>query len=74
METLLVKIPEAARALSLGRSMLYRLVGSGEIPIVRIGGAVRIPADGLRAWVAAQNSGEVEGQPLQLNVRIAYSP
>ena len=40
-EALLVTVKEAAARLALGRSITYRLIQSGELPSVRIGGAPR---------------------------------
>lgn len=52
-DVLLLKVPEAARRLSLSQATVYRLIESGEIPVMRIGRSVRIPVDGLRKWVDA---------------------
>jgi excisionase family DNA binding protein len=54
LEKLLLKVPEAAELVGLGRSKLYELMQAGEIPVIRIGRGVRIPASGLREWVARQ--------------------
>ena len=54
MEKLLLKVPEAAELVGLGRSKLYELMQAGQIPVIRIGRGVRIPASGLREWVARQ--------------------
>ncbi len=54
MEKLLLKVPEAAELVGLGRSKLYELMQAGEIPVIRIGRGVRIPVNGLREWVARQ--------------------
>ncbi len=54
MEQGLLRIEEAARYLSLGRSKTYQLVASGELPVVRIGRSVRVPAAALRRWVEQQ--------------------
>jgi excisionase family DNA binding protein len=48
---LLVRVNEAARLLGLGRSTIYQLVESGELPSVRIGTARRIPLAALEQWV-----------------------
>jgi excisionase family DNA binding protein len=37
LEPLLCSIPEGARALGLGRSKIYELIGSGQIETVTIG-------------------------------------
>lgn len=39
---LLLRIPEAARLLGIGRTTLYQLVARGEVPVLRIGRSVRI--------------------------------
>jgi excisionase family DNA binding protein len=51
---LLVRVEEAARILSLGRSKIYELMGSGELPSVKCGKARRIPLAALEQWVAAR--------------------
>ncbi len=50
---LLYRFPEAAQLLGLGRSTVYELVQRGELPVVRVGRAVRIAAEDLQAWIAA---------------------
>jgi len=37
-----LKVPEVAKVLRIARSRAYELVGSGEIPSVRIGRSVRV--------------------------------
>jgi excisionase family DNA binding protein len=61
MEQLLLRPGEAARVLSLGRSKLYELLASGELPSVKIGRATRIPAASLRDWVERRASGSGDG-------------
>lgn len=39
---LLLRIPEAAKLLSISRTTLYQLVARGEVPVLRIGRSVRI--------------------------------
>lgn len=51
LEPLLVRVEEAARLLSLGRSTIYEMMDSGELPSVRCGAARRIPIAVLRKWV-----------------------
>jgi len=60
MEPLLLRPGEAAEAIGIGRSKIYELISSGELPSVRIGGSVRVPLDKLREWVerkAAERQG-----------------
>jgi excisionase family DNA binding protein len=51
MERGLLRVEEAARFLNLGRSKTYQLVASGELPVVRIGKSVRVPARALERWI-----------------------
>jgi excisionase family DNA binding protein len=48
---LLMKPPDAARALAISERKLWELTRGGEIPYVPIGRAVRYDATDLRAWV-----------------------
>lgn len=54
MEKLLLRPLEAAQAIGIGRSKVYELLASGELPSIRIGGSVRVPLDALRAWIDRQ--------------------
>jgi excisionase family DNA binding protein len=48
---LLLTVNEAAEALSLGRSAMYALLLSGEVPSIKIGRVRRVPLYGLEAFV-----------------------
>jgi excisionase family DNA binding protein len=48
---------DAAKAIGLGTRAFWTLTASGEIPVVRVGRAVLIPVDGLRAWLTARTEG-----------------
>jgi excisionase family DNA binding protein len=50
----LLTIPEAAEAMSLGRSFLYELVMRGEIASIKVGRKRRIPTTALHEYVARQ--------------------
>jgi excisionase family DNA binding protein len=52
MEVLLLRVREAAKCLGLSRATVYRLISRQSIPVVRIGGAVRISPQALRQYVA----------------------
>lgn len=47
-------VEEAARRLSVGRTTMYALVASGEIPSVTVGRLRRIPAEALNDYVVAR--------------------
>ena len=53
METLLCGIPEAARALGLGRSKIYELMGEGRLESVTIGRRRLVRVDSVKALVDA---------------------
>ncbi len=61
IEPLLLRTDEAARVLGIGRSTLYALIASGELPVVRIGRATRIPMAALVRWVEAHAVGGERG-------------
>jgi excisionase family DNA binding protein len=49
----LLRVPEVAAALGVGRSFVYRLVERGELPVIRIGeAAVRFDPADVRALIA----------------------
>ncbi|WP_329177273.1 helix-turn-helix domain-containing protein [Streptomyces sp. NBC_01477] len=47
-------VEEAARRLSVGRTTMYALLASGEIPSVAVGRLRRIPAEALNDYLAAR--------------------
>ena len=51
MEKLLYKMPEAAEILDLGLTKTYELVNSGQLRVVRVGRAIRVPAEALTEFV-----------------------
>ena len=62
MDKLLLRPIEAAEAIGLGRSKVYELLASGELPSIRIGGSVRIPVDALRKWIDGQLDARMEAK------------
>jgi excisionase family DNA binding protein len=54
MDRLLLRPTEAAEVIGLGRSKIYELLATGELPSIRIGSSVRVPVDALRAWIDKQ--------------------
>jgi len=51
MQTLLLRPDEAAAALGISRSKLYALLADGSLPWVRVGRSLRVPCEGLAAWI-----------------------
>jgi len=50
---LLLTVDEAAERLRLGRTLVYRLIMSGELESVKVGRLRRVPAECLPEYVAA---------------------
>ena len=50
-KTLLYRAAEVAQMTGLSRQGIYQLAAEGRIPCVRIGRAVRFPADALDTWI-----------------------
>lgn len=61
MDRLLLRPIEAAEAIGVGRSKVYELLASGELPSIRVGASVRVPVDALRAWIERKTSERTEG-------------
>jgi excisionase family DNA binding protein len=55
-ERLLLRMPEVATILGIGRSTVYELVQRGDLPAVHVGRAVRIPSAALQRWVEEQTA------------------
>lgn len=54
---LLLKIPEAADVLAIGRSTVYELIAGGQLETVHIGRAVRITRASVESFVERERSG-----------------
>lgn len=52
LERLMLRATEVGQSLGYGRSKVYQLIASGELPSVRIGRSVRVPRSALLAWIA----------------------
>ncbi len=50
---LLLTVEEAAKRLRLGRTLVYRLIASGELESVKVGRLRRVPAECLPEYIAA---------------------
>ncbi len=55
-DRLLLRPPEVAEALGIGRSKAYELIAAGTIPSIRIGGSVRVPVEKLRQWIESKSA------------------
>ena len=60
MSTILYTVPEVMEQLRIGRTLIYRLIRTGELKSLRVGGSRRIPATAMDEFVAALMN-EVQG-------------
>jgi excisionase family DNA binding protein len=51
VEPELLRAEEVAKVLSIARSTVFELMAARELPVVRIGRAVRVPREALRQWI-----------------------
>ena len=54
MQPLLLNVAQVSKMLSLGRTKVYDLIATNQLPVVRFGRAVRVPSASLRRWVEEQ--------------------
>jgi excisionase family DNA binding protein len=52
VDAILLPIPDACRALGIGRSKLYELIAAGDITIRKIGRKTLVPRADIAAFVA----------------------
>lgn len=61
----LLRVSEACKIAAVGRSRGYEFVANGTWPSVRIGKSVRVPVEGLQAWLASlDETAEDENKPV----------
>ena len=53
-QPLLLTVPQVAKLLNLGRTKVYELIGTKQLPVVRFGRAVRVSSASLQRWVERQ--------------------
>jgi len=75
VEPLLLRADEAAVVLGIGRTKVFELLASGELPAIRIGRCVRVPKDRLEKWIDEQTDSQAEASlvtnPLQRGLTAA---
>lgn len=55
--TQLLKVDEVATRLAIGRTLIYDLMGAGELPFIKVGRTRRIVADDLEAFIERSRIG-----------------
>ncbi|HEY8853913.1 MAG TPA: helix-turn-helix domain-containing protein, partial [Candidatus Dormibacteraeota bacterium] len=51
MASVMLRPEEVAKVLRIGRTRTFELLGSGDLPVVRIGRVVRVPKAALDRWI-----------------------
>ena len=54
IEPLLLTIPQVAKTLNLGRTKVYHLIATKQLPVMRFGRAVRVSSASLKRWIEQQ--------------------
>ena len=57
----LLRATEVARLLGVSRSQAYYMMAVGQLPVVRIGRAVRVPKQALADWIVRKTVPSVDG-------------
>ena len=55
----LLRVAAASRKLSVSTTTLYELIAKNQLPHIKIGKSLRIPAQALRAWIEKNTEGTV---------------
>ena len=58
LSTLLLRVSEVAAVLGLGRTKVYELIATKQLPVVRFGRAVRVSSASLQRWLEKQEQSE----------------
>jgi excisionase family DNA binding protein len=58
MEKLLYTVADIQEICSLGRTKVYELLRTHELPSIRVGRVLRIPAKSLEEWIEKQQKKE----------------
>jgi excisionase family DNA binding protein len=61
MDKLLLKPKEVAEVLRIGRSMVYGMLATGELPSIRVGHCIRVQKASLEKWINDQEKAKEGG-------------
>lgn len=60
-DEMMLRVDEAARRISMGRSYFFEMLRRGEIASVKLGSARRVPVRALEEWMERKLKEEAEG-------------
>ncbi len=64
-EAILLTVRDAAQLLAIGRTSVYQLIADGELEVIHIGRAARIPATAVHAFVRRRREGNTTSAMLR---------
>lgn len=56
MKKRVLTIPEVAEALNASKSTVYRLIGDGDLPALKVRETLRVPVDGFEEYLRRQRA------------------
>ena len=59
VQPLLLTVSQVAKMLSLGRTKVYELIATEELPVVRFGKAMRVSPVSLKRWIESREQKEL---------------
>ena len=54
IQPMLLNVAQVAKLLNLGRTKVYDLISTKQLPVIRFGRAVRVSSASLQRWVEQQ--------------------
>lgn len=60
MDRMLLKPMEVAQKLGIGRSLVYEMLATRELPSIRIGRCIRILSSDLENWIESKKDNDKE--------------
>ena len=54
IQPMLLNVAQVAKLLNLGRTKVYDLIATKQLPVVRFGRAVRVSSASLQRWIEQQ--------------------
>jgi excisionase family DNA binding protein len=64
IEPLLYSAEEVGRLIGFGRSTVYEMLRSGEIPSIQVVGRKRVRRESLDAWIESQSKSQQRPDPM----------
>ncbi len=61
IEPVLLRVPEAAQMLGIGRSLAYELIAAGELSVIRVRSVMRVPVSAVHDYVDRQQAESKDG-------------